>query len=162
IWISEAFPIGIDPDLTLSTGSFNSMRNYAPEVAETAEALTDAQIAVYPVDARGLVNYSVFDASNSGRDKFGRSISRPGRMQQEISRQSAELASAHGAMNELADRTGGKAFYNRNDLDVAIRKSIDDGSTYYTLAYYPENKDWNGKFRKIRVKVKRDGVKLRH
>jgi len=131
-------------------------------VAETAESLTDAQIAVYPVDARGLVTYSVFDASNSGRDKFGRSMGRPGRMQQEISRQSAELASAHGTMNELADRTGGKAFYNRNDLDVAIRKSIDDGSTYYTLAYYPENKNWNGKFRKIHVKVDRQGVKVRH
>jgi hypothetical protein len=162
IWISEAFPINIDPDLTLSTGSFNSMRNYAPEVAETAEYLTDAQIAVYPVDARGLVGYSVFQASNSGRDKFGRSLGRPGRMQDAMSAEMTALNAAHGAMTELADRTGGKAFYNRNDLDVAIHKSIEDGSTYYTLAYYPENKNWNGKFRKIHVKVKRDGVKLRH
>jgi hypothetical protein len=39
---------------------------------------------------------------------------------------------------------------------------MDDGSTYYTLAYYPENKDWNGKFRKIHVKVDRPGIKLRY
>ncbi|HEY6971484.1 MAG TPA: VWA domain-containing protein [Candidatus Angelobacter sp.] len=162
IWISEAFPINIDPDLTLSTGSFNSMRNYAPEVAETAEYMTDAQIAIYPVDARGLVTSSVFQASNNGNDKFGRSLSRPGRMQGAISAESAALAAVHETMDDLAGRTGGKAFYNRNDLDGAIRKSIDDGSTYYTLAYYPEDKNWNGKFRKIRVKVKRDGVKLRH
>ncbi|HEY6350956.1 MAG TPA: VWA domain-containing protein [Candidatus Angelobacter sp.] len=162
IWISEAFPISIDPDLTLSTGSFTSMRNYAPQIADAAENLTDAQIAVYPVDARGLVGYSAFSAANSGNDKFGRSLGRPGRMQQTISNEAAALQSVHSAMQDLAERTGGKAFYNRNDLDVAIRKSVDDGSTYYTLAYYPENKDWNGKFRKIRLKVGRQGVKLRY
>jgi VWFA-related protein len=162
VWISEAFPISIDPDLTLTTSSFNATRNYGPEIAEAAENLTNAQIAVYPVDARGLVGYSAFSAANTGRDKFGRSLGRPGRMQQTINSESAELQNAHGSMEELADRTGGKAFYNRNDLDTAIRKSIDDGSTYYTLGYYPENKDWNGKFRKIHVKVARAGVKCRY
>jgi VWFA-related protein len=162
IWISEAFPISIDPDLTLSTGSFNATRNYAPEIAEAAENLTDAQIAVYPVDARGLVGYSVFSASSTGRDNFGRSLGRPGRMQESMNNESAALQNAHGAMEDLAERTGGKAYYNRNDIDAAIRKSIDDGSTYYTLGYYPENKDWNGKFRKIHLKVAREGVKLRY
>jgi hypothetical protein len=65
-------------------------------------------------------------------------------------------------MNDLADRTGGRAFYNRNDLEAAVRESIDDGSTYYTLGYYPENKDWNGAFRKIQIKSQRGGVKLRY
>ncbi|HKE30301.1 MAG TPA: VWA domain-containing protein [Candidatus Angelobacter sp.] len=162
IWVSEAFPLSINPDFTLSTSSFNSMRNYAPLVAEAAENLTDAEVAVYPVDARGLTTSAVFSATNSGRDKFGRSLGRPGRMTQAISNESAALQAAHDSMEELAERTGGKAFYNRNDLDGAIRRSIDDGSTYYTLAYYPENKDWNGKFRKIHVKVARSGVKLRH
>ena len=162
IWVSEAIPISIDPDLTLSTSSLNATRNYAPEIAEAAESLTDAQVAIYPVDARGLVNYSVFSADSTGRDKFGRSLGRPGRMQQQMSKEAADIQNAHGAMQELAERTGGKAFYNRNDIDVAIRKSINDGSTYYTLGYYPENKNWNGKFRKIHVKVPRQGVKLRH
>jgi hypothetical protein len=79
-----------------------------------------------------------------------------------ISNENAALANVHGTMSDMAERTGGKAFYNRNDIDTAISKSIDDGSTYYTLAYYPENKDWNGKFRKIQVKVNREGVKVRH
>jgi hypothetical protein len=79
-----------------------------------------------------------------------------------ISAENANLAAVHGAMQEMAERTGGKAFYNRNDLDGAIRRSIEDGSTYYTLAYYPENKDWNGKFRKIKITTERSGVKLRY
>jgi VWFA-related protein len=162
IWISEGFPISIDPDFTLSAASFNNMRNYAPDIAEAAESLTDAQIAIYPIDARGLVNYSVFSADSTGRDKFGRSLGRGDRMQQAMNTEAAALQSVHGAMEDLAERTGGTAFYNRNDLDAAIRKSIDDGSTYYTLGYYPENKDWNGKFRKIHVKLTREGVRLRY
>jgi hypothetical protein len=64
-------------------------------------------------------------------------------------------------MRSLADRTGGKAFYNRNDIDVGIRTSLEDGSTYYTLEYYPENKTWDGKFRVIQIKG-RSGVNLRY
>jgi VWFA-related protein len=162
IWISEAFPLSIDPNMELTGDTFAGTRNYGPQIAEAADSLIDAQIAMYPIDARGLVPSSLFDASNSGRDKFGRSMSRPGRMATAISAESAQLQNVHGAMQEMADRTGGRAFYNTNGIDTAIRKSIEDGSTYYTLAYYPENKNWNGKFRKIHVKVNRSGVKLRY
>ena len=154
IWISEAFPLSIDPNLELSGDVFAGTRNYGTQIAETADSLIDAQIAMYPIDARGLVASSVFDASNSGRDRFGRSYSRPGRLAAAMSNE-WPLQNVHGTMQEMADRTGGKAFYNTNGIDQAIRKSIDDGSRYYTLAYYPENKNWNGKFRKIEVKVGR-------
>jgi VWFA-related protein len=163
IWISEAFPISIDPNMELTNDVFAGTRNYGAEIAATAETLIDAQVAIYPIDARGLVPPAMFDASNSGRDKFGRSMSvDPRRMQTALSNESAQLQAVHGTMQDMAERTGGKAFYNRNDIDGAIRRSIDDGSTYYTLAYYPTNKDWNGKFRKIHVNVNRPGVKLRH
>jgi len=39
---------------------------------------------------------------------------------------------------------------------------MDDGATYYTLGYYPENKNWDGKFRRIAVKVNRPGIKLHY
>jgi len=162
IWISEAFPLTIDPNLELTGDTFAGTRNYGAEIAAAADSLIDAQIAMYPIDARGLVPSSLFDASNPGRDRFGRSMSRPGRMATAISAESAQLQSVHGTMQEMADRTGGRAFYNTNGIDSAIRKSIEDGSTYYTLAYYPENKNWDGKFRKIHVKVNRSGVKLRY
>jgi hypothetical protein len=65
-------------------------------------------------------------------------------------------------MNSVAEMTGGKAFYGRNDIDKSIYEGMEDGATYYTLGYYPENKDWNGKFRKIVVTVNRPGAKLRY
>ena len=39
---------------------------------------------------------------------------------------------------------------------------MEDGSTYYTLSYYPGNKVWDGKFRRITVKVARPGIKLHY
>jgi hypothetical protein len=148
--------------MELTGNVFAGRRDYAPQIAEAAEGLIDAQIAMYPIDARGLIPNSVFDAANSGRDKFGRSLGRGDRMGTAISNEDEQLQNVHGAMQEVADRTGGRAFYNTNGIDEAVRRSIEDGSTYYTLAYYPENKDWNGKFRKIQVKVNRSGVKLRY
>jgi VWFA-related protein len=70
--------------------------------------------------------------------------------------------SAKTAMSSMAQRTGGKTFFNRNDIDTGVRTSLDDGSTYYTLEYYPANKSWNNKFRHIKVSVGRPGVKLQY
>jgi len=72
IWISEAFPLSIDPNMELTGDTFAGTRNYGPQIAEAADSLIDAQIAMYQIDARGLVPSSMFDASNSGRDSFGR------------------------------------------------------------------------------------------
>ncbi len=65
-------------------------------------------------------------------------------------------------MKQIADATGGRAFLNRNDIDRAVTLSVEDGSTYYTLGYYPEDKSWDGKFRKLQVKLNREGLRVRH
>jgi VWFA-related protein len=161
IWMTEAFPISIDPNMELTGDIFAGTRDYGPQIAAAADNLMNAQVAIYPVDARGLEPNSVFDASNNGHDKFGRVMTGP-RMGTAISTENAQLSNVHAAMTDMAERTGGKAFYNRNDLDSSVGKSIEDGSTYYTLAYYPDNKNWNGKFRKIQVTTSRAGVKLRY
>ncbi|HZE79964.1 MAG TPA: VWA domain-containing protein, partial [Candidatus Polarisedimenticolia bacterium] len=121
IWISEAFPLTIDPNMELTGDTFAGTRNYGLQIAAAADSLIDAQIAMYPIDARGLVPPSMFDAANTGRDSFGRSMSRPGRMATAISAESAQLQNVHGTMQEMADRTGGRAFYNTNGIDAAIR-----------------------------------------
>jgi hypothetical protein len=69
---------------------------------------------------------------------------------------------SHVTMSNMADRTGGRTFFNRNDIEVGVQTSIDDGSTYYTLEYYPQNKKWDDRFRRIKVEVSRPGVKLRY
>jgi len=58
----------------------------------------------------------------------------------------------------LAPATGGKIFRLRNDVSTEIANAVADGTTYYTLAYSPSNRDWDGKFRTIRVEVSRPGL----
>lgn len=162
IWISEAFPINIAPDMTLGVNASNRVRQYEQQLAETAEALVDAQIAIYPIDARGVASASLFDANSQRINPAPAALGLPDPVQRELDDASSTILASHDTMKELAQRTGGRAYYNRNDLDDAIRNSIEDGSTYYTLAYYPANKEWNGEFRKVEVKVNRPDIKLRH
>jgi hypothetical protein len=65
-------------------------------------------------------------------------------------------------MQIFAERTGGRAFYNTNDLRGALRKATEDGQASYLLGYYPSHKSWNGKFREIKVRVTRPNVQLRY
>src|SRR5579859_6925526 len=160
IWISAAFPLTINPNISLEDDSevnFDEMENHGQKVAKTAQILTDSQVAIYPVDPRGLATFSTFSAANAGPS--GRN---PSAFANSLAGDSRRLTAAHDTMNLLAENTGGKAFYNRNDLDKAIYDGVTDGSTYYLLGYYPDNKTWDGKFRKVQIKVARGGVKLRY
>jgi len=159
VWLSGSFPLTIFPDET-SRNPFNVQRQYGDDLRQTAAIFSNEQVAVYPVDARGLVGGFLPDASQSGSW-----MARPGggaRAVQTIQKGSAQLSASHDSMNELASQTGGRAFYNRNDIDRAIALSVAEGSTYYTLAYYPDDKTPDGKFRKIEVKLDRKGIEAHY
>jgi len=178
IWLSEVFPNYIIPDrtdigtvTTVAAAQQSVIHNYQAQIDHTADLLSNAQVAVYPVDAGTLVNrdsYSSLSNSDSNGNYLGRSARGATRQgmgsaqASEINRASEAVMASHATMNSVADQTGGKAFYNTNNLEKAIRDGMEDGSTYYTLGYYPENKDWDGRFRKIAVKVNRPGVKLHY
>jgi hypothetical protein len=83
-------------------------------------------------------------------------------MAAQMSKDSQAEIAAHQSAQKIADDTGGLAFYNRNDLDKAVMKSVADGAEYYALSYAPADKAWDGRFRKIEVKVNRPGVELRY
>lgn len=179
IWISEAFPAFFMPANT-TVGPTNNpgsdpaqafIKSNQSQIDHTADLLSNAQIAVYPIDAAAINNrdsYSSLSNTDSNGQYLGRSTLGMGRVgvgsQQanEIDQAAEASMDAHSTMNSVADQTGGKAFYNTNDIDRAIRDSLKDGSTYYTLGYYPENKTWDGRFRRIAVKVNRPGVKLHY
>ena len=70
-------------------------------------------------------------------------------------------ASGLRVFESIATETGGRIIFNRNDVDVAVADSMNDGSDYYTLSYYPTNHDWNGKLRNIRVTLAKAGLQAR-
>lgn len=57
-------------------------------------------------------------------------------------------------IHKLADLSGGGA-------GRSIRGVIDDSAFAYVIGYYPDHNQWDGKFREIKVKVKRSGVTVR-
>ena len=135
IWLSESFVVDTMPNMEPKYGPL-LMDEYSREVEQMSDALMEAQIAIYPIDPAGITG-----------NVFRPMLNRYG---------------AQSSLREMAERTGGRAFMNSNDLDLGIRTSIDDGSNYYTTSYTPANKTWDGKMRKIEVKTTRPGVKLRY
>jgi hypothetical protein len=63
------------------------------------------------------------------------------------------FAGGDQTFNELVHKTGG-ALFNENDVSVAIQKSVDLGSKYYTLTYQPQDGEADARFRRIEVKLR--------
>jgi len=149
IWLSGSFPIALGPEAAEQT-HLPTYLLYQREVNEAVNMLSSSQIAVYPIDVRGLqiigMSSSLRRAPNSDQ----------------INRQASTQIDTEFTMNDIARETGGEAFYNQNDLKALMQRSLDEGTNYYTLAYVPENHDWNGKYRRIEVKVASQATKIRH
>jgi VWFA-related protein len=149
LWVSSSFPIMINPDKDFG---LSQMRNYHPEVQEVANALSDANVSLYPMDPAGVRVQSVFNAGTQLRGDMGSSIDR------EEQRQMNQMQ----AMQMLAEQTGGRICVNDNDLGDCVKKAVEDGSSFYEIAYYPDATGWHGEFHKIIVKTSRPGAHLAH
>ncbi len=64
----------------------------------------------------------------------------------------------HSGLGQLAQDTGGLLFENTNNLRQGFERIEDDLHNYYLLGYSPANDVYDGRFRKIEVKVKRSGL----
>ena len=153
IWLSGGFPLTIGFDEIPEIGSTRDRRTFTQEMDAAVRALNNSGVAVYPVDARGLMVRPGFGASVRGSGRFG------------APPPASRLASINAnidSMKELAERTGGRASYNTNDLSRAIRRAIDDARVTYTIGYYSTDETQDGKFREIKVKVNRPHLDVRH
>ena len=151
IWVSSAFPISIGFDQPRSPGDTRDQEHFTPELERACKALNNADLAVYPVDARGLF-------AGLAQIPMAEERSPGGRSEIEVN----NVYSSHGTMDELADHTGGRAFYNTNDLARVVRTAVDDSHADYTLGFYPQNIRWDGKYHELKVKVTRPGIHLRY
>jgi len=114
------------------------------EAAQLTDVLTINRVAVYPVDSAGLDTIPISPSPGAGVMI------------------SNNRAASHENLDYVAAQTGGKAYYNTNDLTQAITDAVNAGSNYYTLVYSTTNTQWNGEYRRIKVTVDRSDVTLRH
>jgi len=157
IWLSGSFPLSLEPDES-ANNPFITQRTYSAQLQQISDEFTAGRIAVYPVDVRGVLTQTMFDAEGSSSSSGGRATRRagrsgPGGFGRDLSQFISQTAAEHASMQQLAEETGGHAFYESNALKQAVMQAMDDGASYYTLTYSPQNKDFNGKFRKIAVKL---------
>ena len=151
IWLSGGFPLTIGFDEMPAIGSTRDQRTFTVEMDAAMRALNNAGVAVYPVDARGLMGMPGFSA-DTRTAPTPRSIA-------------AGLRAVHTpieTMQEIAERTGGRAAYNTNDLASAVRRAIDDARVTYIVGYYPADEAQDGKFRNIKVTVSRPNLDVRY
>lgn len=158
VWVSGAFPLTLMSQLG-PVARMKEANSFAGPMRETSNLLNSAQIAVYPVDVRGLLSLSLIPIEETHSGLWVRDQRR---FQERTNRIPEEIQGPQDAMKELASMTGGVAFYNRNDLENAINQAIEDNSQSYTLAYYPTNRKYDGSFRKITVKSRVPGAQLRY
>jgi VWFA-related protein len=157
IWFSAGFPLNVDPNVNEGDPNDSVVRN-DDEIRKTDNLLTRAQIAVYPVDARGVFTDPANDVSQHITSISGSSGSDAADEQLQFMQQTSQ---EHESMFAMAEDTGGEAFVNSNNLTQSVTKAVEDGSNYYTLTYTPTNPEWDGRFRAIKVKVEEQpGLKL--
>ena len=71
------------------------------------------------------------------------------------------LRNRHDSLHVLANNTDGFPVLNNNDLDKGLRRISDDLTSYYLLGYYSTNTKLDGRFRNLKVSVKRPGIDIR-
>lgn len=141
VWVGPGFPAingrSLDPV---------DQPRFEKAISECATLLLRARVSVYTVNPRGLeVSPQMYGSASGGGFFTG----------------THDQATGDLIFERLAPETGGQILRLRNDVNVAIAESVDDGSAYYSLAYYPTNRSWNGKYRRIEIKVRGPGLKAR-
>ena len=121
------------------------------QLRATVNAAVRANVSFYPVDARGLVAVppggDASKASASGTGIF------TGKTQRGLR---DKFNNSQETLSTLAADTGGKALLDSNDLTMGITQAQKDINTYYILGYYSTNGALDGKFRRVKVRVRPD------
>ncbi len=178
IWLTAAFPFDLVPeDRNISeaeaallqqgvhatglgtqaagSGEETARLSHREEIRQAAAQMSAAQIALYPVDVRGLASGMEVTFADAG-NRHVTDISTTAQVKM------SDATSDQETMRQLATETGGKAYVNQNEIKDGIATALADNGVAYTLGYYPDDKKWNGKYRSLKVKVNHDGVIVRH
>ncbi len=125
------------------------------QLRAAVDAANQSNVSVYTMDTRGLVALppagDASAASPAGTAIYTGSA---------VHSQFSSLRGGRETLATLATDTGGKSFYDTNDFGQAFREVQEENSAYYLLGYSPSNNKSDGRFRRIRVEVTRQGLKV--
>jgi VWFA-related protein len=128
------------------------------QLEATINAAVKANLAIYPIDARGLMadppGGDASHAASRGTGIYNGAV---------YNQQRATINDSQETLSTLAADTGGKAFFDSNDITAGIVQAQQQMRSYYLLGYYTSNPAQDGKYRKITVKLTNSmSAKLEH
>ena len=143
VWVGTGSPSFSTAQRRMTTPVAHELQKY---MHATTNMLVDARVSLFVIYPGLKVGHFV---NLSGRSPLPISAADAG----------ASFDSDHPFAEDinfgvLVNETGGKLFYNRNDVDAEMHRSQQLGSEYYTLTYQPRGGNANGKFRQIRVTLR--------
>jgi VWFA-related protein len=148
IWVSSSFPIDLMPDGNEPT-PFAAVASAEDEYRDTVDRLTRGQVSVYPIDA-GNNAVAQSDRGDNPNAKYIRGPVSHSHNPADLYQLTAEEP---GVMQAMAEATGGESIALTGELNDAVERAIDRGSSYYTLTYTPSDRALNGAYRRIHVDV---------
>ncbi|HLK47659.1 MAG TPA: VWA domain-containing protein [Bryobacteraceae bacterium] len=130
----------------------NGLDNQA-QLRSTVNAAIRANVAFYPIDARGLVAQAPLgDAtkgSPGGQGMYSGSSARAN---------TSNFQNQQETLETLAVDTGGKALLDNNDLSLGIVQAQKDMTSYYVIGYYSSNTALDGAYRRVKISVNNAAV----
>jgi VWFA-related protein len=127
------------------------------QLRRTVDRANRANVSIYAADMRGLQAVvpggDASTASTRGVSAFsGASMRNSG----------DRLSASQDTLTTMAEDTGGRAFFDSNSFGAVFDRVVDDTSAYYVLGYSSSNPARDGRFRRIKVRLKRTDLKLEY
>ena len=145
---SEGYPIDVFRVLDYRGGVLSIQDE---DLHKAITAATKNNVAIYPVDPRGLTA-----DGGLGESETGVSTDATERLTASITGMEARQS-----LRALAQATGGFAVVNTNSFESAWDRIVRENSSYYVLGFSSTNERRDGRYRRLQVRVKRPGVQVR-
>jgi VWFA-related protein len=126
----------------------NGVDNQA-QLRATTNAAIRANVALHPIDARGLVAQAPLgDATRPSPGGIGMFNG------QQAQNMLTSFQRSQDTLYSLAKDTGGHAMFDYNDLSLGIAQAAQSVTSYYMLGYYSTHPANDGRFHRIRVSLR--------
>lgn len=138
IWLSSQFP-AVVPAFAIqnmtNTSSATPAQGFADAAPTTMGETWDAKVMKQAIDALNAGQVSVYPVSVAGL------------------KHSSGTAGIDTYADNIANATGGRAYYNNNDIKAEIASATEDGANYYELTWSPPEFKEDSSQRNIQVTV---------
>jgi VWFA-related protein len=140
-----------------SSGMSQSGQDNQVELRRTIDRANRANVSIYAADMRGLQAMVPGGDATQG-SKRGQSLFSGAT----VTNQYTATSSSQETLTTMVEDTGGRAFFDSNTFGQVFDKVVNDTSAYYVLGYSSSNAARDGRFRRIKVRMKRTDLKLEY